>query len=94
MKIGVGNDGLTRHIIERDVLCRQFGCGSDDDCMAHTLRHVYRPLHGLHAAQAAAHHCRPFVYAKIIGQTRLRLYPIFDGDHRKISAIGFACFWI
>ena len=94
MKIGVGDDGLARHIIKRNVLCRQFGRRGNDDRMTHTLRHVYRPLHGLHAAQAAPNHCRPLVYAKVIGQTRLGLHPVFDGNHGEIGTIGFACFWI
>ena len=45
-----------------------------------------RPRERLHAAEAAAHHRRPLRDAEAVGEPRLRVDPVLDGDQRKIGA--------
>ncbi len=58
--------------------------------MAHPLGIINRPLQGLYAAEAAAHHRRPLRDAQIIGEHGLRFHPVFHRHHRKIGAVIFA----
>ena len=92
MKIGVGDDRLTRHFVEGDVLRRQSRRGGDDQHMAHPVGIADRPLHGLHAAQTAADHRRPLPDAEPVGQTGLAAHPVLDGDDGKVRAVGLAVF--
>ena len=94
VKIGVGQNRLPRHIVERDVLRREFGGGRDNQRMAHTLRIGNRPLQSLHTAQAAADNRRPLPDAQIISQQRLRFHPVFNRNQRKIRTVVPTCFGI
>ena len=51
------------------------------------LRQVDRPLHRLHAAEAAADDRGPTIDAKRICEHRLRCDPVPHGDHRKIRTV-------
>ena len=90
VKIRIGQNRLARHIVERDVLRRQFRRGGDDHAMADSRRIHDAPRQRLHAAERAAHHCRKLADAERIGQACLRVDPILDRDHRKIRAVRFA----
>ena len=50
VEIRVGQDGLARHIVERDVLRAQTRCGGNHQRMAHPFGEGHRPLQRLHAA--------------------------------------------
>ena len=86
VEIGIGQDRLARDLVERDVLRRQVRRGGDHERVANALRIAGRPRERLHAAQAAAHHRRPLPNAEAIGEPRLRVDPVLDGDQRKIGA--------
>ena len=88
MKIGVGDDGTARDLVERNVFCRQVGCTRHHHCMAHALWVLQRPAQGLHAPQRAAHHRRQGAYAQHIQQPGLRVDPVLHRDHREISTIN------
>ncbi len=90
VKIRVGQDRLAGDVVEGDVFRRQLGRRGDDQGMADAIGIGQRPLQRLHAAQAAAHHRRPGVDAEVVGEPRLRVDPVFDGDHREIRAPGLA----
>ena len=53
--------------------------------MAHALRVADAPLHGLHAAEAAADHRGPLPDAEAIGQPRLGVDPVGHGDDRELG---------
>ena len=86
VEIRVGQDRLPRDFVERDVLRRQVGRGGDHQRVADALRIADRPGERLHAAQAAAHHRGELRDAQAVGQPRLRIDPVFDGDQREIRA--------
>ena len=54
MEIGVGQDGLPRHLVEGDVLRRQFRRRGDHQRMADAIRVLQRPFQRLHAADGTA----------------------------------------
>ena len=58
--------------------------------MAYALRELEGPFERLHAAKAAAEHCRPDVDAKMVGQSCVCGDPVFDGDHREVGAVALA----
>jgi len=58
--------------------------------MADALRIADRPLQCLHAAQAAADNRRPLLDAEYVGQSRLAVYPVLDGQYREAGAIALA----
>ena len=90
VKIGVGDDGASRDLVERDVLSRQVGRRSHRDAMTHTQRMAQRPRQRLHAAQAAANHRSQPANAQRIDQARLSIDPVLDRHHRKVGAVGLA----
>ena len=90
VKIRIGADRLARHLVERDVLRGKIRRGGDHQRVADPVRIARGPRERLHAAQAAAHHRRPLPDAENIGESRLRIDPVFDGDEREIGAPGFA----
>jgi hypothetical protein len=90
MKIGVGHDGAACHFVEGNVLSRQVGRTGYHHRMAHTVGVLQRPAQGLHAPQAAAHHRSELLNAELIEQARLRIDPIFHGDHREVGAVHLA----
>ena len=45
-----------------------------------------RPVERLHAAEASAHHGGPLRDAELVGESRLRVDPVLDGDQRKLRA--------
>ena len=94
MEIGVGQDGLARHIVERDVLRAQTRRGRNHQRMAHPFGEIHRPLQRLHTAQAAAHHGRPLRNAQAVGQQCLAFHPVRHGHHREIRAVLPPCFGI
>ena len=90
MKIGVGDDGAARHFVEGNVFGREVGCAGHHHSVRYTLGIAKCPRQGLHAPQAATHDSGQGVNAQAVQQSRLRIYPIFNGDHRKISAVNVA----
>ncbi len=54
VEVGVGDDGLARHLVEGDVLRRQVGRSGHGHAVAHAFRVLQRPAQRLHATQAAA----------------------------------------
>jgi hypothetical protein len=62
----------------------------DRDAMAQPLGKAERPAQRLHAAKAAAQHCRELPDAEGVEQARLRIDPVFNGDDRKIGAVWLA----
>jgi hypothetical protein len=90
VEIRIGEDGLARHLVEGDVLRGELRRRGDHQGVADALRILQRPLHGLHAAQAAADHRRPGLDAEPVGQPRLRRHPVLDRHHRKVGAPGTA----
>src|SRR5450830_1679730 len=56
--------------------------------MAHAIGVGDAPLHGLHAAQAAADHRGPLADAEAVGEVGLAVDPVFHGQHREIGAEG------
>ena len=50
------------------------------------LRIADRPLQRLHGPQASSHHCGETRDAQGVGQPRLRVDPVLDGDHWKRGA--------
>ncbi len=53
-----------------------------------------RPFERLHPAHRTAGHCQQLVDAQVIEQVCLRSRHIPDSKHRKIQAVGFACFGV
>ena len=86
VEVRVGHDRLPRDLVERDVLRRQVGCGRDHQRVADPLRVADRPAQRLHAAEAAAHHRGELRDAEPVGEPRLRVDPVLDGDHREVAA--------
>ena len=86
MKIGIGGNGLPRDLVEGDVLRRQIRRAGDDDAVAQALRITDGPAQRLHGAETAAHDRGELRDAEVIGQPRLRVHPVLDGDHRKVAA--------
>jgi len=86
VEVGIGQDRLPRDLVERDVLGRQVGRGRDHDRVAEAVRIADRPGERLHAAEAAAHHRRPGADAEPVGEPRLRVDPVLDGDEREVRA--------
>ena len=86
VKIRIGQDGLPRHFVERDVLCGQVGRCGNHQCIADALGIAHRPRQCLHAAEAAAHHRRKLRDAESISQTRLRVDPVLDRYQREVTA--------
>ena len=56
MKIGVGDDGAARHLIEGNVFCCQVGRAGNYHGMAQAFGVLQGPAQRLHATQAAAHY--------------------------------------
>ena len=94
MKVRIGDDGLARHFVEGDVLCRQLRGGGHHQRIGHPRRVGDRPLHGLHRAQRAPHHRCESGDPEMVGQARLGIDPVLHGDHRKIRAVATAGLWI
>ena len=90
VELRVGEDGLAGDFVEGDVLCRELGRRGNVHAVAYSVRVADGPLQGLHAAQAAADHRRPLLDAEAIGEPRLAVYPVFDGQDREVGAIGLA----
>ena len=90
VEIRIGDDGLARHLVEGDVLRRQLRGSGHHQCIGHPRRVGDRPLHGLHRAQRASHHCGEPGDPEMVGQPRLGIDPVFHRDHRKIGAIATA----
>ncbi|MNM41450.1 hypothetical protein D3C81_522660 [compost metagenome] len=86
VELGVGEDRLTRHFVEGDVLRRQLRRRGDGQAMADAVRVSDAPLHRLHAAEAAADHGRELGDAETVRQTRLTVHPVFHGQYRKVGA--------
>ena len=61
----IAADGLAGDLVEGDVLRAQARRRGDDYRVAQCLGPVYGPLHGLHAAEAAADHRCPLVDAQM-----------------------------
>ncbi len=85
MEVRIGEDRLPRDLVERDVLRRQIRCGGDHERVADPVRIADRPRQRLHAAEASAHHGGPAVDTQAIGETRLRVDPVLDGDDREVG---------
>jgi len=86
VKIRIGQDRLPRHFVERDVLRRQVGRAGDHQRVTYALRIGDAPLHALHGAEAAAHHCGKLRNPQLVGQARLRVDPVFDRHQGEIRA--------
>ena len=86
VKLGIGEDRLARDLVERDVLRRKIRRRRDDQRAADALRIADRPVERLHAAETSAHHRSPLRHADPVGQLRLRVDPVFDGDQGKVAA--------
>ncbi len=86
VEIRVGQDRLARDLVERDVLRRQVGRGGDHERVPDALRIADRPGQRLHAAEAAAHDRRELRDAELVGEPRLRVDPVLDGDQRESRA--------
>ena len=78
---------MARHFIERDVLGGQIGRSRDDQRVANACRKSRRPRQRLHSPEAAAHGGGPTLDSEMVGEARLRIDPILDGDEREIGAI-------
>ena len=70
------------------------GRGGDHEGMRDAIGIGDRPLHRLHRAEAAAHDRRPAGNAEAFGESRLRVDPVLDCDHREACAIRPAGAWI
>ena len=91
MKIGVGQNGLPRHVVERNILRREPGCCCNDQRAAHAFRKGNRPTQCLHATKAAADDACPGVDAEQVSELRLRAHPIDHRNHWEIRAPEFVC---
>ena len=87
MKIRIGENGLTGHIVECDILGRQASSRSDDDSMTDTVGILHGPCQCLHATERASHNGSKTVYTQCVRQSGLRIDPIFDSQNREIGAI-------
>ena len=94
MKIRIGQDGLPCHIVESDVLCREFGRRCDDNGMPDPVGILHAPGQRLHATERAAHHGGKLRNAQLVGQTCLCIDPVLDSQHGKIRAVRFPGFRI
>jgi hypothetical protein len=94
VEIGIGDDRLPCHLVEGDVLRRQLRRRSDHHRVPDAIRKLQRPFERLHAAEAAADHCRPGLDAQMIGQPCLCRHPVLDRHHREIGAVALAGFRI
>src|SRR5699024_2067090 len=83
----IADDGLTRHLVESDVLCGKPGSGGNDHGLRQALRIIDCPLHDLHSAHAAANHRGPALYTELLAQDILCPHPIADRDDRKVGSI-------
>ena len=90
VKVGVGDDGAARHLVEGDVLGRKVRRAGNDYRVPHAVGVLQCPAQGLHAAQAAAHDRGQLPDAQAIEQPHLRVDPVFDRDHRKIGPVALA----
>ena len=90
VKIRVGDDGLARNFVEGDVLCREIGRAGDYQRVADARWILDRPRQRLHRTQAATHHCGKALDAELVGESRLCIDPVFDGDNGEVRAPGFA----
>ena len=86
VEVGIRQDRLPGHFVERDVLGRQVRCRGNDDRVADAARIADRPVERLHAAEAPSHHRGPALDAEAIGKARLGVDPVLDGDHREVRA--------
>ncbi len=86
--IRVGQNRLTGHLVESNVLGRQLGRRGDHRCIGNTVRILQRPGQGLHAAQRTADHGREALDAQFVCQAGLRRNPVFDGHEGEARAIG------
>ena len=71
MKVGVGDDGASRHFIESYVFSVQIRRTGNHHRMAQFIRVLQAPTQGLHAAQAATHDSRQLRDAQGLDQTGL-----------------------
>ncbi|MCY1540492.1 hypothetical protein D9M68_761370 [compost metagenome] len=86
VELRIGEDRLACDLVEGDVLRRQLGCRGNRQAVTDALGIADGPLHGLHAAEAAADHRGPLRDAEDIRQARLAMDPVFHGHHREIRA--------
>ncbi len=86
VKVGVGDDGAARHLVEGDVLRRKTGRCGDSRAVGHAAWMAQRPAQRLHAAQAAADDRSQALDAQPVEQPRLRIDPIFDRHHGETAA--------
>ncbi len=97
VKIRVGLNRLPRHLVESDVLRRQFWRGGDYQRVFDAVRVVDAPLHHLHAAEAAADHRAPVVEAQRAHEAVLGMHPVLyrhDGEIRPPVFIGSRFFGV
>ena len=94
MELGIGDDRLSCDFIERDVLCRQSRCRSDQHRVRDAIRKVDRPLHCLHSAEAAADDRSPANDAERVRQKGLRGDPVPHRHHREVRSVNSARFRI
>ena len=86
VKIRICQYRLPRHFIKRDVLRRKIRRAGDHQRIARALRVGNGPVQTLHGPQAAAHHRGKLPDPQMIGQTRLRVDPIFNRHQWKVRA--------
>ena len=76
MEVGIGDDGTTRHFVERDVLGRQARRRGNGHAVGQALGIEVAPGQGLHAAQRAAHDSGKALDAQRVGQACLAVHPV------------------
>jgi hypothetical protein len=86
VELGVFQDGLAGDFVEGDVLGGELGRRGDHQRVGDAVGVLQRPRQRLHAAEAAADHRREALDAEPVGQARLGVDPVFDGDEGEVGA--------
>ena len=86
LPVGIGEDRLPSHLVERDVLRRVIGGAGDRQGGEHRIRIARHPLQHLHPAHRAAQHGEQPRDAQVVDQHLLRTDHVVDGHRREIGA--------
>src|SRR5208337_4212724 len=86
--VGIGDDRLPAHLVERDLLGRRVPGGGNNDRLFYQVRVRDGPLERLHAAHRSAGNRVEFGNVKNIEETFLGVDHIADGHHREGCAVG------
>src|SRR5437588_12425537 len=84
VKLRVGHDRGSRHLVEGDVLRREVRRSGNDQRAGDPLWTAYCPCERLHAAETATHHRREAPDTQAVGEPRLSADPTLHRYHWQI----------